>query len=342
MRRNGSVKLAHIPTNMVSGLGMLNSRIPVLVDLLPSEGRMKTEADKAIWAAMYGQEEQLASYLGDGVLEKSVQDKAIVAALSAGHQSVVDMLLSYGANVNEEEGLRAAVSNGQLRMAEWLVGRGANIVVRSDEAIRNATMNGHEDVALFLLSRNKSIRNHEALANAAENGMSVVIDELVKRGADVTLAFDNAVTRKLTRAVAAFVERDACGDVYCNDKAIVMVASAGYVEASRALCERTYTSELAQYEALRVAEVNGHSGVVQCIVKYISACHAVSRSKVTRAMAQSRPRSATMRDRIRLSGTRYAGFQSLTRNSAAAVAARLKRAFTSAIGWWCHVVHAQT
>jgi len=121
----------------------------------------------------------------------------------------------------------------------------------------------------FCCQRGKAVRNHEALANAAENGMTKVIAELVKRGSNLHEAYMSAVTRKMARAAAELVERGTRGNIYFNDKAIVLVAGAGYAEEARILCKRTYTSEFAQYEALRIAEENGHSDVVTCLVEYL-------------------------------------------------------------------------
>jgi len=83
---------------------------------------------------------------------------------------VVALLLKAGADVHayNDEALREASSNGHLEVVALLLKNGANVHARDDLALRYASENGHSDVVALLNEYRLLIKEHISVND--ENG----------------------------------------------------------------------------------------------------------------------------------------------------------------------------
>jgi hypothetical protein len=101
--------------------------------------------------------------------------------------STLEWLISIGVDINKEEILIIASSNGDLELVKYLVSLGADIHILNEYALRLASRHGCLDVVKYLVSVGVDIHdaNESALKWAVANGHLEVVKYLVSLGADI-------------------------------------------------------------------------------------------------------------------------------------------------------------
>jgi len=91
--------------------------------------------------------------------------------------------------------LHKGCKNGHLKVAKFLVDKGANIHAGNDWALQGACSNGHLKVAKFLMEKGADIHaeNDLAFQNTCEHGHFQVAKFLVEKGADIHAENDLAL-----------------------------------------------------------------------------------------------------------------------------------------------------
>jgi ankyrin repeat protein len=116
-------------------------------------------------------------------------DKQLVFAARNGNISMIQELLTAGANVHTQNDLPLglAAKNGHFEAVELLLINGADVHGDDDYALRHAATNGHDDIVKLLLMNKANVhaKNDEALRFAARDGRDIVVDLLLAAGADV-------------------------------------------------------------------------------------------------------------------------------------------------------------
>jgi ankyrin repeat protein len=130
-------------------------------------------------------------------------------AVKRGHLPVVELLLTYGADLNAGPGdlcqgrtaLQSAAEHGHLQLVTFLVQKGADIYSKPAQtggltALQAAASRGHLEILRYLIIEHKADVNEEpckvngrtALQAAAENGHIAAVDFLLRNGAKVNAA----------------------------------------------------------------------------------------------------------------------------------------------------------
>ncbi|KAH0006078.1 Pfs, NACHT and ankyrin domain protein, partial [Aureobasidium melanogenum] len=119
------------------------------------------------------------------------------AASRDDHESIVQLLLDRGADVNIGDGaaLYEAVSQGYHKIVQLLLDRGADVNIRDNAALREASRLGHETIIQLLLNAGADVnaRNGDALAKASRYGRYTIVQLLLSRGANVNANDDVAL-----------------------------------------------------------------------------------------------------------------------------------------------------
>jgi len=126
--------------------------------------------------------------------------KALVAAIVAGHSSVVDYLLRQGVDPSPVEyghgvqnPLLASIENGYTDMVELLLQYGALLYAKEGAALVLAAGSGQIETVALLISRKASVDAKSSstgktpLISAAERGHAHVVSYLLEQGADMNL-----------------------------------------------------------------------------------------------------------------------------------------------------------
>jgi len=157
----------------------------------------------------------------------------------------------------------AEVIDYALRMAAWedgpetlkaLIGAGADVHVGTDAPMWGAAFSGRIDNIRALLDAGAD--QDIALLEAAENGLTEMVGELLGRGADAEmcdgLPLQMAAIGGHTETVKAML---AAGADFYSDCALFIAAGHGHTDTVRALLE---AGVLGHAAARREAEKNGH------------------------------------------------------------------------------------
>ncbi|KAG9692899.1 purine and uridine phosphorylase, partial [Aureobasidium melanogenum] len=106
-----------------------------------------------------------------------------------GHDTIVQLLLDKGADVNAKDGLalREASRFGQEATVRLLLDRGADVNANNGFALREASVCGHDSIVQLLLDRgaNVNANNGLALREVSVCGYDSIAQLLLDRGADV-------------------------------------------------------------------------------------------------------------------------------------------------------------
>ena len=124
-------------------------------------------------------------------------DQLCVDASAFGSLSVVEYLVSLGANIHEDDddAVRRAPSRGHLEVVKYLVSLGANIRAHDDSAMLWASASGHLEVVKYLVSLGANIHtnNDKPLIMASAKGHFFVVKYLVSLGANIHAQKDYAL-----------------------------------------------------------------------------------------------------------------------------------------------------
>lgn len=224
----------------------------------------------------------------------------LIWAASRGHKEIVQYLILKNANLHQTDThgntpLHWAAEQGHAEVVALLLDVGAIYTPLTDaqrDLIHIAAMNGCVDVVKCLLNRDSGLLNkpdahgETALLWAAANGHKEVVQELLRRGADIQLATNRpghkdhgktplqwAVRYNHADVVALLLD---AGAIYTpltdmQFELIHIAAMAGCVEVVKRLLDRNslLLNEMDKYgqTPLLVAAVGGRKGVVEELLR---------------------------------------------------------------------------
>ena len=205
--------------------------------------------------------------LQSGVRMEAV-NRALINAVSRGHEAVTKLLLDHGADVTAEDedsgtALIASAANGHEAVAKLLLDHGADVASTNDDgrtALLLAAFGGHEGVAKLLLDHGADVASTDydgrtALLLAAIGGHEGVAKLLLEHGADV-----NGVVRRW-RACAADN----------GISALMLAALSGHEAVTKLLLDHGADLAAAMNDgrtALLLAAFGGHEGVAKLLLDH--------------------------------------------------------------------------
>lgn len=195
-------------------------------------------------------------------------------AIVRGHDSVVRLLLSHGADIHTEDGfsrtpLQVACDYGRFKTAKLLLEEGADVnwpvnSLPEHDALPLQAAASHHDERLIKLLLDKgadidaqSGAYGNALQHACYQGDQKIVDLLIDRGASVN-AYGGFYHSPLQAAAALGYE--AICRILINRGADVNATGGEYGSALQAACTRTRTENIARLLIANSADVNGQGG----------------------------------------------------------------------------------
>ncbi|KAJ6216580.1 hypothetical protein RDWZM_007737 [Blomia tropicalis] len=208
---------------------------------------------------------------GADVNEKNQQNSTpLMLACAGGHLAAVQELFNHGAymedqNENGHTPLMEAASGGHVEVARFLVSRGCNINVHSNEyketALTLAAYKGHFEMVRFLINAGASQGTprteelHTALMEASMDGHVEVARLLIDSGANVNMPPDSF------------------------ESPLTLAACGGHVELALLLLERGANIEEVNdegYTALMEASREGHEEMVALLISHGAQVNAIT------------------------------------------------------------------
>ena len=202
---------------------------------------------------------------------------ALMLASKAGHEEIVETLLSAGANGSQDSHSRG----GQVLLKE-----GADPNIRKKDgatALMYASQNGHSDVVQILLKGGADPniqKKGEAteLMYASQNGHSEVVQILLKGGADPNRRTENGVTSLMvasenghSEVVQILLKGGAEPNIQEEDgwNALMFASENGHFKVVQILLKGGAEPNIQEdrWNALMLASENGHFEVVQILLK---------------------------------------------------------------------------
>ncbi len=159
-----------------------------VVELLIKHGADGTanEDEAVVFAAMHGHLETVKILMKSGAKFKNRIKRAIYWATLHGYFEIVEFLVNeYTDGKATDCFVGHAASNGDLKMVQFLVDRGANIHEEDDAAIRWASRRGYLSMVKYLVEKGADIRAKDdyAVKQAHVYQHWDVVDFLVENGA---------------------------------------------------------------------------------------------------------------------------------------------------------------
>lgn len=111
-------------------------------------------------------------------------DKVVLGPRKPINAEIIRELIEAGANVhaNDDEALRWAASNGNVKLVNLLIEAGANIYANNDEALEQAVKYGHIEVVRSLIKAGTSchVCDNETRQRMAKSGYAEAVNLLSK------------------------------------------------------------------------------------------------------------------------------------------------------------------
>ena len=202
---------------------------------------------------------------------------ALMLASKAGHEEIVETLLSAGANGSQDSHSRG----GQV-----LLKRGADPNIQKKDgatALMYASQNGYSEVVQILLKggADPNIQKKDgatALMYASQNGRSEVVQILLKGGADTNSRTENGVTSLMVASenghfevVQILLKGGADPNIQEEDgwNALMFASENGHFKVVQILLKGGAEPNIQEdkWNALMLASENGHFEVVQILLK---------------------------------------------------------------------------
>jgi ankyrin repeat protein len=209
-------------------------------------------------------------------------------AAARGHKSLVTLLLSVGAIIDEwdregETALILAAANGHKSVVNLLLDSGAEVDRNGNgkTALMSAAAHGHESVVSLLLERGgqRGVDGETPLTLAAANGHESVVNLLLERGAKVDQqGRDGETPLRLAAAhghesvVNQLLGKGAKVDQWNlnGETPLMVVAASGHQSIANLLVERGAKIGQRNWDGetpLRLAAANGHESVVNLLLE---------------------------------------------------------------------------
>ena len=227
----------------------------------------------------------------------SIGRTALMLASKAGHEEIVETLLSAGANGSQD---------GHSKGGQVLLKRGADPNIRKKDgatALMYASQNGHSEVVQILLKggADPNIRKKgevTALMYASQNGHSEVVQILLKGGADPNSRTANGVTSLMvgsenghSEVVQILLKGGAESNIQEEDgwNALMFASENGHSEVVQILLKGGAEPNIQEdkWNALMLASENGHFEVVQILLKEGADPNSQTENGVTSLMVAS-------------------------------------------------------
>ncbi|KGO36197.1 hypothetical protein PEX1_030150 [Penicillium expansum] len=234
---------------------------------------------------IYGIEEIVQSVVtreGFDVNKKSTTGHTpLYLAAKFGHDEIIRILLSYGADVGLEGGkhgnsVNAACANGHVSATNLLLSHQSTSISSDDVglAVQKALISGHENVALFLLQNSVELPDHETYTKTAEQasraGMFKLVQWLDKEHPSLSNA-NEAQSRILDMAILkgqlSFIKRY-CSKLQFLDNSVANAACMGHVDIVSFCLDQgaSIEEEGPLGSPLRAASLMGHEMAVRLLI----------------------------------------------------------------------------
>ncbi|KAJ7019589.1 ankyrin repeat-containing domain protein [Mycena alexandri] len=206
---------------------------------------------------------------------------ALMAASAGGHESVVRLLIHYGADVNAgaPRALVAASQVGHESIVRLLIDHGADVNADAAYALVAASKGGHESIVQLLIDRGADVNADavhapRALVAASKGGHESIVQLLIDRGADVNADAVHA-PRALVAASKGGHESivqlliDHGADVNAGGPCALAAASAdGHKSIVQLLIDHGADVNAGGPRALAAASAGGHKSIVQLLIDH--------------------------------------------------------------------------
>lgn len=207
------------------------------------------------------------------LLDEGVRDDmALVLACKKGHNNVVVLLLSRGADVDARDGwpLRWACYFGYTEIVKTLLNAGADMHLQNDASLLSACEKGHAKIVDVLLSKGdfEQTSLNMAVINASGFGQALVVDLLIEKAVASERAYDRALESAAVHGHTDVVEKLIVAGADVNAFCILDDAAFnGHIEIVKSLIRFSVNvNQNRRGNALVTACMQGHKEVVEILI----------------------------------------------------------------------------
>ncbi|CEO59719.1 hypothetical protein PMG11_04384 [Penicillium brasilianum] len=197
----------------------------------------------------------------------------LIEAAEGGHEAIVQLLIAKGADVNATGGkaLAKAAERGHEAIVQLLIAKGADVNATGGKALAKAAERGHEAIVQLLIAKGADVNatGGKALAKAAERGHEAIVQLLIAKGADVNATGGKALAKAAERGHEAIVQLLIAKGADVNatgGKALAKAAERGHEAIVQLLIAKGADVNATGGKALAKAAERGHEAIVQLLI----------------------------------------------------------------------------